>query len=325
MFGFEGLFDVVAIAVGFISDIKVPTKKVEGCAMSNMLSSMRKIGVEEYLTGGYADMDIELVALLSNRSESELNEFITEYIKTDDTFNSCYKDSLNQVMTVYKYLFQDSFGLRPYVEVVSFSDPYIRVIDDTIRLNTLLTARISFDAVSSVLKKNFEVREEMDRQFDVKAIISSSDSKPLYYPVKILEYAMGRELTCELSENVYRNYANNRSWEEYAKGYVEPSITQYFLDCIYYSLERHFDYGGSRGSETEDFFKSYNFSRILSEYGEDNVKIYLSSADMLSRVVCDLDKLKKSLCTAVVAVRYNNLGNKVNAITIRVVDSGSLK
>lgn len=321
MFGFQGLFNVVAIAVGIIEDRDVPTDKVAGRSMSNLLSSIRQIEVGEYLDGGYADMDIELIVLLGNHSESELNDFVMSYIKSDNTLNSCYMDTLAQVMTVYKYLFQDSFGLRPYVGVLSFQAPYIQVIDDTMHLNTISTARSSFEIISSVLKESFKVREMMDRQFDVKTIIRGSDSTPYYYPVKMLEYAMGRELTYELSENVYRNFANNKSWEDYAEGYVEPNMKKYFMDCIYYSLERHFEFGGVRGSDTDDFFSSEEFSAILEEYGENAVKVYLSGAQMMSGVMNDLEKLKRSLCTAVAVVRYNNLGNKVNAVTIRIVNT----
>lgn len=321
MFGFQGLFNVVAIAVGIIEDRDVPTDKVAGRSMSNLLSSIRQIEVGEYLDGGYADMDIELIVLLGNHSESELNDFVMSYIKSDNTLNSCYMDTLAQVMTVYKYLFQDSFGLRPYVGVLSFQAPYIQVIDDTMHLNTISTARSSFEIISSVLKESFKVREMMDRQFDVKTIIRGSDSTPYYYPVKMLEYAMGRELTYELSENVYRNFANNKSWEDYAEGYVEPNMKKYFMDCIYYSLERHFEFGGVRGSDTNDFFSSEEFSAILEEYGENAVKVYLSGAQMMSGVMNDLEKLKRSLCTAVAVVRYNNLGNKVNAVTIRIVNT----
>lgn len=325
-FAFDGFGNMVSYAVEMYEDSETSSIKTTDCIQSCLLSMLREVSLSDYISGGYADKDIRLIAVLGNKSKSELNEFITKYIRDDDTFNSCYSDSLAQVLAIYKYLFQDSFGLRPYIGVVSFSSPYIRIINDSMRLDTLPNARVSFDAIRSTLASDYDVHESLDRQFDIKAVIKSSDGKPFYYPVKMLEYAMGRELTYELSENVYRNYANNKSWDEYAEGYVKPQITNYFHECIYYSLERHFNFGGKNGESVEDFFISDDFAFVLSNKGEMAVKTYMASADMIKKIKADINRLKKCLCTAVIAVDYNNLGNKVNSIALRCVNTtGNLR
>lgn len=321
-FAFSNFGNMISSTVEFFEDSEKSTGRTVGCIQSCLLSLLREISLSEYVNGNYAEKDIRLIAVLGNKSKSELNEFIMNFIKNDDTINSYYVDSLEQVLTTYKYLFQDSFGLKPYVGVVSFSDPnHLLVIDDCMKLNTISGARATFDSVRSSLEKSFDVTEILDRQFDVKKVITGDSAKPYYYPVKMLEYAMGRELTYELSEKVYRPYANSDSWDSYASGYVRPQIEEYFKECIYYSLERHFNYGGCSSDGVDEFFLSDGFSGVLAKKGEASIKAYMSSVEMAKSIKADINRLKRCMCTAVLVVKYMNMGKQISLLTLRCVNT----
>lgn len=321
-FGFRNFGSMISSVIELSEGLEKSTNQTVGCMQSCLLSSLRDISLEDYINGDYAGKDIRLVAVLGNKSKSELNEFVMNFIKKDDTVHSFYVDSLEQVLTIYKYLFQDSFGLKPYEGVVSFKDPnHLLLINDRMKLDTKPSARATFDSVRSSLENDYDVNEVLDRQFDVKKIITGDSSKPYYYPVKILEYAMGRELTYELSEKVYRNYANNNSWDSYASGYVKPQLEEYFFECIYYSIERHFKFGGHSSEGVDEFFLSDDFAGVLTKKGEAAVKAYMSSVEMAKSIKADINRLKKTLCTAVLVVKYVNLGSQISSLTLRCVNT----
>lgn len=315
-FGFNGLYELVSSAVEVMQNREVTNSSVEESVNANLLSNIRDVGVEQYLSGGYMDKDIQLVALIGEEPPVNVAEEIIEFIKTDNNSNSIYESAVQSILGIYKYLLQDSFGLRPYVGVLSFNKPYIDTVTPSFRLGTVKDAGTVFQFVASKLRNYYKVTESGKRQFDIKSIIHD-ESKIQYFPRKLLEYAMGRELTYRLSESVYRPYENAKSWEAYAEGYVEPQIRRLLHEAIYFSMEKHFEFNKVGVSKKE--FTSVEFTKQWSENSE-VIKSMLSSDALKQKIDKDIYRVIKSMCTGAVVTSYNSLGSKVNSIILRVVD-----
>ena len=316
-FGFQGLYEFICTSVELLNNSESDEDTVSGKVTSNLLANIRDISSDEYFSGNYMDMDIRLIALLGEEEPANTFEEIIEFIKTDNKYASLYTSLVDNIMGVYKYLLQDSFGLRPYVGVLSIKNGKCKVVTSANKLSDLKGAGGVFAAVSMELSVHYKVDERGDRQFNLKDIINSNSSVSLYFPYKLLEYAMGRCLTYHLSERVYKEYEKTDSWESYADGYVKPQIVRYMLEAIYFSMEKHFDFssiGVAGKSFTSDDFKSiWNDKKgiIIEMFG---------SINMTQLVISDLQRVQASLCTGCVVVGYNNLGGKVNSIKLRVVD-----
>ena len=347
MFGFDGLSRLINGCVETLKCQVIENSSVKADMESNLLAQIREgVSPEDYLTKGYADKDIYLISLLGEKSSKNYSEFVENVIKVQsNAYKLLLETATDEIMGIYKYLYQDSFGLRPYVGVGSFSSSPIRVIDNNYRYSTIPDARLTFNKVIQALKSKYEVNECQDRQFNVEDIISDgATALPRYYPKKCLEYAMGRELTYELSEGIYKPFARTDSWEDYSKGYVEPQIKELVFDTIYKTLERRFDIKEVKNSlftsdetdKSDSLFsklskskKEGTFSFNSDEFGQllgDDEKefilaAYLDSSQMGSVVRNNLRKLQRTVCTGIVVTKYNSLGGKTNAIKVRVVDT----
>lgn len=315
-FGFQGLAEMVTATVEVLKCRSQKEKVVSGALSANLLSAIREdVTPEQYLTGGYIEKDIQLIALFGDPPMYNLFTEMLDYIKSDNNYMSLYNSALYSILGVYKYLLQDSFGLRPYEGVVSLKGQCCKVITKSYRLGRREGSETVFKDIATKLSSIYKVNEVSSRQFKVKKIIESNSDVPMYFANKLLEYAMGRQLTYRLSEAVYRQYENVNSWESYSDAYVEPQISQLLFETIYYSLERHYEFKDKDNKEfmSESFKKDWVNNSI-------SIKEVLSSADMKVKVDKDLQKVMKSLCCGCVVVAYNNLGGTVNSIALRIVD-----
>lgn len=318
-FGFQGLAEVVTASVEILRSKVVNEKDVSDSLASNLLTVVRDdVTPEEYLTGGYMEKDIQLIALFGDPPLQNMYQEILNFIENDNNYYSIYTSALNSILGVYKYLLQDSFGLRPYVGVLSFRNLCCKVITKSYRLGRQQGSETVFKDMTSKLSRIYRVNEMTSRQFSVKQIVNSSSEVPMYFANKLLEYAMGRQLTYHLSEAVYRDYPNVNSWEAYEAEYVEPQLKSILIEAIYYSLEKNYTF---KGIENPDD-KVFDSKAFATQYASEGVSIreQLSSANMKSLVDADIQRVMRSLCSGGVVTKYNNLKGVVNSIAVRIVD-----
>lgn len=341
-FGFSGLSELVTATIDSIKHNKNNEDSINSVIESNLLSNIRDIDVSSYLSDGFVDKDINLIALLGEKEKVEINKSILDLIKTNNAYMTANKEAVDQILETYRLLFQDSFGLSPYIGVVATkTNPPLRVIKENYRRGSIPTANTTFGIIADFLSGKtytegtsnrvmYDVDEVDDRQFDVKDIMFNHD-KPVYYPNKILEYALGRELTYNLSEQIYKPYAKTDSWEDYEEGYVKEQVKDLVLRGIYYSLEHNFSfsdlkkYCGYTGEviDSKDLFSNEDFLRVISDENEFMViSRYLATPRIQEKVAKDLNQLVASLCTGCCVTKYNALNNTCNSIAIRLVDVG---
>lgn len=258
-FGYSDLMDLLQCAIESVECNENFKSLVEGKVESNLLSNIRQVSLKEYLEKGYINNDVKLIALMGNKPKAELVEEILEMIKTSDTYNAYISEMLMNVLSVYKYFFQDSFGLRPYAGVLSYEKPYSLRIDDKNFRSPIEGAQANFDNIANFLKKQLNVEEQKDRQFNIDKIIASKSDVPLYFPNKIVEYAMGRELTYNLTEKVYRRNSCSDTWENYCDAYVKKQIEDCIIETIYKTIEVNFDRTAYLGFMLQMWIKKQHF------------------------------------------------------------------
>lgn len=330
-FGYSDLMDLLQCAIESVECNENAKSLVEGKVESNLLSNIRQIDFKEYLKNGYLDKDVKLIALMGNKPKIELVKEILEMIKASDTYNAYISEMLMNVLSIYKYFFQDSFGLRPYAGVLSYVKPYSLRIDDKNYLGQIEGAQANFDNIANFLKKQLNVEEQKDRQFNIDKIIASKSDVPLYFPNKIVEYAMGRELTYNLTEKVYRKNSCSDSWENYCDAYVKNQIEDCIIETIYKTVEMNFDRTAlswihvTEKEKDEPFlFASDSFQLSYNSKDKEqkaSLEEYITGAKFTNAVNITLDKLLKALCTGIAIVKYNNVGGKANSICLRIVDT----
>ena len=331
-FGYSDLFEIVQSCVESIENSESSKSSVQTLVESNMLSDVRSIDYQTYLSDGYIDKDVALIALMGNKQKSELVEIIVKMIRNDDTYNSYIKEILSNIKSTYLYFFQDSFGLRPYEGVITYTTPYCYHIDDFNRLEKIKGVKANFDNISKCLKENWNVVQYKDRQFNIETIMNSKETDTLYFPLKILEYAKGRELTYNLTTELYRKNSYSLSWESYWEHYVKGQIEFCLIEMIYKTIEKNFDatkLDWLRIKEEEkdlpfsfasDSFQESYKPNYLNGY-ESQLEDYITETDFINKARVNLNKLQKALCSGAVITNYNKLGGKINSIAIRVVDT----
>lgn len=325
-FGFDGLLDILRSTVEVLENKQVDKISVEGGVSSMLLSSFRNISIDNYIEQKKYIDDLYLISFIYQPKQKELFNRILEFIENDTNYNTYFQSSVESILGVYRYLFQDSFGLNPYdgiLSITGYRDLY--QINDT---NNKLKKSTTLDMITkNCFTKVYDVEVSNKRQFDIKEIISSD--KTYYYPSKMIEYAMGKMVTTELDKDIYKPYAHTDSWDIYEKEYVRPQQIEPFVkSTIYYTCESFFPVDKLNKDLGTDFDKN-NFSFDNKEFQNkcedeeffDYVCRLLSSADMFAYVQIALEKFQKTACTCIAVVKCNVLGNKINAVSLRVVNT----
>lgn len=260
---------------------------------SNILSNIRTCSMQEYLESNLYEADIALVNKLCEPKDNGVeDEDLMRTILEDTMISGYVQDTLDAILAVYKVLFQEGFGLRPYYGVLSGSAGQAAYyINDTDRLTSDSKANSFFSRVYENLSKNFDVVVNTSRQFDYKAVLESG--KPVYFPKKILELAMGRRLTSELSLDIYKSFESVNSYDEYEKLYIRPMMLAE-LQKVAYNVCIDNDI------TTVEELSTSKTSRVLESA---------------------LVKIQRSYCTALVVTDFNNLNNKVNSVALRMANT----
>lgn len=336
-FGYSGLSMLVQSCVECLENSESNANTVKEKVESNLLSNERSITYQEYLSGGFIDKDVALIAEMGNKDKRELVDVIVTAIKEESQYNTYIDAVKSGISAVYKYLFQDSFGLRPYEGVVTFAKPYTETINYFDRSETIKGAKATFNPIVKKLKSFYDVIESKSRQFDIDAILSNKGEKPMYFPLKILEYAKGRELTYNLTENLYRRHSRSATWDDYYNNYVSEQLDEYILYTIYRTLELNITEEDLKDNlpnyvfydEDKDkpfSFTSKSFQSYVklgsSDYSfQENLSELITEEHLGSKILANLEKLQKSLCSAVVITSYSSLGGTLVKLAIRIVDT----
>lgn len=260
---------------------------------SNILSNVRKCTLQDYLGSSLYEKDIALIIELSSpKSDAPADKEVMDTILSDVMVSGYIRGTLDAILAVYKVLFQDGFGLRPYYGVLSGNTKQAGYyINDSDRLASDSKSNSFFTRVYENLAKDMDVVVNTSRQFDYKAVLASG--KPVYFPKKILELALGRKLTSELSLDIYAPFENVNSYEEYEKQYVSPMMLAELQKIVY---------------------------EVCVENGFTTVET-LATSQASTVLEATLNKIMRSYCTAIVITDYNNLGDKVNSIAIRLANT----
>lgn len=320
-FGFSGIDMMIQSMVECIVVSNEELEKVSNSIKSNLLTNYRDIELEAYIEERKYIADMYLIALLGEKQEVDLCEEILNIIREDTGYNSLVEMTVECILLTYKYLLQDSFSLRGYFGVLSLTNRSCYVINDSYCMKQVRDSVMQ--GMASAVAGTYKVAEIHKRQFDIEEIICGSHSEPRYYTPKMLEYAMGRILTYNLSKNVYKPHPEANSYPAYEKQYIEPQVRKYVMEGVYYSIQRHFSFKDLPGRYKE--VKKFNDPLMRDmEVNEDllnEISFNIYKPEMLSAVGDDLKYLQKSLCTAVIISDFNKFGGKINSVSIRICDT----
>lgn len=291
-FGFAGLQDKLSSC---ISVAKQSSNGANwGIVDSNLLACLREEHLESYLANKSYEKDLELVKFLCKEVEDTLDTDLVKLMLEDIGINSLYVNTLENILAVYKHTLQDGFGLKPSYGVLSSNSTSAGFIvgrDNKLAYNEAAN-NVLADVYSNLCGNYMNIKVSKLRQFDYKEVLKSD--LPVYFPKKILEIAMGRCTTQNINKDIYKQYENVNSYEEYETGYVKPMMEQELKKIISELL-------------------ASNKWTTSSEIAENSTREYIKGV---------LDKITRSYCCILLISSFNFLNNKVNSLAIRVVNVG---
>lgn len=269
-----------------------PSTKGVGVAESTLLSYLRlDVSAADFASQKLYELDINLVKFLCSPAKLEYDTDLLNLATSDSGVNTKICETVDMIGGVYKCAFADGFGLQAFYGVLtSDNDAPAYTIGLDNKLDVEGSAVSIFRSVWNKLSSFVNVKVSSKRQFDFAEIMSSA--VPVYYPKKIIEIAMGREMTTALSEDIYRPFAGVPSFDNYFAAQVSGYITEFINQCVV----KYYD---SKGITT------------LVEMQKDNSDGGLQSM---------LTKVKESMCCAFIIPRYNVFNGRLNEIAVRVVD-----
>lgn len=292
-FGYKDLAKSTKDAIEIFENKEVYGENVGDAIDSNILTRLRDISATQYIKEGSFNTDVQRIHKLlggGNKKSEMKDDSIMEFIKRDQNYHTIAESAVSSILSVYKYLLQDGFGLRPYDGVLTFDKPYAMHITPGFRIGTIRDSETVFPVVAKKLGSRYKITLCTDRQFNLDTILKAD--RPVYFPAKLMEYALGRKLTKQLSEQVYKPYEDVYSWEDYESKHVKGQITELIYEVIHKCLS------GVKNPSEEVFQE-------------------ISTKEMVDK---NIQKVIRSVCCGVVIKSYNSLGSKVNSIAIRVTD-----
>ena len=326
LFGFRELADVLR---AYFEETSNPNDSVDAVmhrVENNLIAKLRSdVGIEDYISKNLIEEDKKLLSLLEHKqTESSDERSIRQIIKDNHVCNTLISQISETIDIIYRYVFQDGYGLSPYegVVVLNTKKQYsMKVIHDgdTYGFGAIENAASVFGSISKVLSSKLGVSVSFDRQFDVEAIVKSE--KPIYYPKKIIEYASGLEVSKNTNKDVYKKHASNKFWDAVKR--KDANGTEQVVDSGYYAAHIK--------PEIKNLVIKTIAYAILEELNSRNmgktaqaVDSLLSDTSVSDKIKMYLRRLQNSVCTAVVITEYNDLGNKTNKISLRVVNTTSV-
>lgn len=313
-FGFAGLSEAFRDGVATaLSEFVKPEDA--GTALSIGLHvTIRSCKPEEYFGGDLCNKDLAYLGkLLASDVDDGYNKKLLEALRRNTDVSGAIKRYTPDIQSVYDLLFADSFGIEQYKGVLFDGGKFITIEEGANIASPVKEGPETLtEFANRIYKKisgNIVIAHE--RQFDYAKIFSTSEI--VYFPYKILEYALGRESTLNMSKPTYKNSAYSISWESYSKQYVFKNIDDILYRGAYKALEKVL----RDGKALKDDFTSQAFMMSVKDY-DAFLSERLGKADVMPKIRKLLGKLVRSIKCAYILSKYPCLAGNIAAINFRV-------
>lgn len=325
-FGYKDLAESVQGALLLNMGIIEELNSIESSICNGLNVKIRdNKDVKSYFNEGLFHDDIKLLGkILTVDIDDGYNIEMKKALKSNGDISGALNGYMTDLKAVYNLVFCEGFGTKPYEGVLFDNSSFYTIVNDSSGEKAFTATRINngkltLAKLASRLydKASKEVVFSTKRQFDYDTIFESES--PVYHPYKILEYAMGRESTLNMSSNRYKASAYSVSWESYSSNYVFPNLEEILLRGYYKAFEKVLK---DKNKIKEDFV-SQSFiaeNRDYEKFLDDNltVDVYSCMEKYISRLVASMECMY-------ILTSYPYLANQIIAINIRVTSKiGSL-
>lgn len=153
-----------------------------------------------------------------NASESGTNENMAKL------FDATISIMVNKILEGYEKLFASGFDLKRPVGILGDGVIYSLSGNELVTESYDPLARASKQVIMD--KLDFIISEDRSISKIVNTVIANPDKK-FYFPLKMVEYAFGREIGGTDNVNGRTNYGNiskYRKWSDYAKYEIKPNL-----------------------------------------------------------------------------------------------------
>ena len=307
-FGFDGLSSLFDLT--FICELGelLGDDNVDINIESGLHIKMRNVSVEEYINNAFYMDDLKVLndILLANIDDG-YNKTVLDSVGI--IFKSEIKAGLADLESVYRVLFEDSFGIHPY-EGVYTDNGFYRVNDETKQANKITEGITVLKELGDRIGKRLsgKVTVSNKRQFDYDEIYGTKSL--VYFPFKILEYASGRESSLNMIAKQYRASANGADWGTYWKNYLSDNIEKILTRGYYKALE----YILLSNKSIDSDFSSQKYLTLTNEKIQEWA---LSNLDEIKKKVV---KLLNSMRCAYLLTSYPVIAGEITAIHLRFSD-----
>lgn len=293
--------------------------KTASLIQTGLFVNLRDISAEEYFAQGLYHNDIELLSniMVANIDDGYNVDMLTAISNKDDI-----KLDINSYMTdleaIYNYMFEDGFGIHPYHGVLANKNEFLEISDDNKGVVLTKSKGIMRDFSTRIGSKlEGKVIYSNSRQFNYDEIYSNKSEQVVYFPYKMLEYALGRESSLNLNKYVYLPNANSASWGSYYKDYVANNLRNILIRGFYKALELVL----LKNGVIEDSFISNSFTSKHNNCLEFLNDVYYG--DVARSVRSYIVKLIDSMKCMYILTQFNYLAGSIANLGLRVTNSPS--
>lgn len=313
-FGFKQLGRTFKSCVAMYLEESVDSESTTKSLETGLNVTIRECSGEEYFANGYWHSDILVLNnLLTADIDDGYNKKMLEGLRNNDDISGMINRYMPDIKEVYKLLFADSFGIEQYKGVLTDDGDFLTIEEGANSASVVKEgpATLTNFARRVYAKINGKVTISSARQFDYDEIFSKDQI--VYFPKKILEYALGRESTLNIRRNTYENSAYSISWESYSEKYVYKNIDAILYRGVYKALERVLR--GIKVISTD--FTDSEFTQSVDNYGEFIIES-LKREGVADKVRSLMGKLVRSVKSAYILSKYPYLAGNIAAINFRV-------
>ena len=318
-FGYEGMDNFLSAIVNAKLAEFVTVDMTQSLIQSGLYVNIRSIEAEEYYKNNLYHKDIEMLnSVLMTNIDDGYNVDMLSAIRDYGDIVTGINSYMIDLLAVYEQLFEDGFGIHPYIGVLTGSGSF-HEIDDT---NT----GVKIERCREILRKLAEratshfdgkVKISSARQFDYDEIFTNSKESTVYFPFKMLEYALGRCSSLNMNKRVYLPHASSVDWGKYADSYVKDNLRSILERGYYKALERVLLQKGVISSS----FVSGEFCAVVSDYQKFLYDNYAGNIVDLTEFM--IVKLVNSMKCCYILTRYGYLAGTVANLSLRVTNSNA--
>lgn len=241
-FGFKELqdaLDLIFKTTGEESQEKILKNKIE----AGVLAKFRDISLVDLPVDDRRAKLSELYELDSawidklqcakNVEGAELEDY--KHILEHGRLKVIVENTVDTIIEVYGKTFKSSFEVDRFFGVLPVKPPKEKIAllrvgpKDHIGMWETHSYRLL-----NKLVVNYFNGVSFTRQWDVEAILK--ENKPVYHPLKLIEYVYGRKSTYKLDKNVYTPSELGSDWGEYSEGYIRDNLTYFIAKALHIAL-----------------------------------------------------------------------------------------